>query len=305
MLRRYFSPFLPFILVWLLLIVSDFRSISLVNGIAQLLLFTFVVCIPAWRTGRISYVDIGWPLGVALIGFITLLMADGYTVRKLIVSLAYLFIGLRMGIMAVILWRRGHLSKELPRYTYQRGRWERAGKTNVKLAEQVEVLIQGLANASFLALPAFLIAHNQNPTISPIEIVALILWVGAFVLETVADWQKRRFLLDMKAKGLRRQVCNIGLWRYSRHPNYFAEWLIWTALVIGAPPSWFGLYQQTHIVIWGLLGLTLLYVTRLFYITLVYHTGAVPAEFYSVQKRPDYKAYQEKTNRFFPGPVKK
>ncbi|MEM7335010.1 MAG: DUF1295 domain-containing protein [Chloroflexota bacterium] len=305
MLRRYFSPFLPLILVWLLLIISDFRSISLVNGIAQLLLFTFVVCIPAWQTGRISYVDIGWPLGVALIGFITLLMADGYTGRKLIISAAYLFIGLRMGIMALIMWQQGHLNKELPRYEYQKGRWERAGKTNVKLAAQVEVLIQGLANASFLAIPAFLIAHNQSPTVSPLEIVAIGLWIGAFVLETVADWQKRRFLLDMKAKGLKRQVCTVGLWRYSRHPNYFAEWLVWTALVIGALPSWRALFQQINIVIWILLGCTLLFVSRLFYITLVYHTGAVPAEFYSAQKRPDYKAYQEQTNRFFPGPVKK
>ncbi|MEM7799844.1 MAG: DUF1295 domain-containing protein [Chloroflexota bacterium] len=305
MLRRYLSPLFPFVLVWLLLIISDFRSISLVNGIAQLLLFAFVVCIPAWRTGRISYVDIGWPLGVALIGLITLLLADGYIWRKFAVSFAYLFIGLRMGIVALLMWRRGHLNRELPRYEYQRGRWERAGKTNVKLAAQVEVLMQGLANASFLAVPAFLLAHNPAPTFSPLEIIGALLWIGAFVLESVADGQKRKFLLDMKAKGLKKQVCNVGLWRYSRHPNYFAEWLVWTALVIAALPSWFALFQTTNIIIWGLLGFALLNVSRLLYITLVYHTGAVPAEFYSAQKRPGYKAYQQETNRFFPGPVKK
>ena len=131
------------------------------------------------------------------------------------------------------------------------------------------------------------------------------LWIGAYVLKTVADVQKRNFLLNMKSKGLKRQVCNVGLWRYSRHPNYFAEWLVWTALVIGAIPSWVALYGQMNVVIWALLGLALLFVSRLFYITLVYHTGAVPAEFYSAQKRPGYKAYQETTNRFFPWPVKK
>ena len=66
MLRLYFSPFFPFILGWILLAISGFWQISLVNAVAQLMLFTFVVCIPAWRTGRISFVDIGWPLGCLL-----------------------------------------------------------------------------------------------------------------------------------------------------------------------------------------------------------------------------------------------
>jgi steroid 5-alpha reductase family enzyme len=100
-------------------------------------------------------------------------------------------------------------------------------------------------------------------------------------------------------------VCNVGLWRYSRHPNYFAEWMVWNALVIAAIPSWLARSGQDGSLVWILLGLGLLFVSRIMYYTLVHYTGARPAEYYSVQKRPEYRAYQETTNMFFPGPVKR
>ena len=64
------------------------------------------------------------------------------------------------------------------------------------------------------------------------------------------------------------------------------------------------LYNKESIIVWLLLGLGLLFMSRLMYTTLVYHTGAVPSEYYSAQKRPDYKTYQKTTNIFFPGPKK-
>jgi len=109
----------------------------------------------------------------------------------------------------------------------------------------------------------------------------------------------------MKRLGQKNQVCNVGLWRYSRHPNYFAEWMVWNGLIIASIPSWILIYNQESLIIWVLLGLSLLWTSRLMYMTLVYHTGAVPSEYYSAQKRPEYRSYQEKTNIFFPGPNKK
>ena len=107
------------------------------NGVAQFILFVVVVNTPIWRTGRMSYVDIGWPLGVALIGALTWSLSQGHWLRVAVVSGVYLFIGLRMGLAAVHLWRQGHLKVELPRYEYQKRRWARAKKTNVHLAMQV------------------------------------------------------------------------------------------------------------------------------------------------------------------------
>ena len=108
----------------------------------------------------------------------------------------------------------------------------------------------------------------------------------------------------MKKDGKQRQVCNVGLWKYCRHPNYFAEWMVWNGLIIAAIPSWLSLKGAESEPVWFLLGLGLLMASKLMYSTLVYTTGAVPSEYYSVQKRPDYKEYQQQTNRFFPGPRK-
>jgi len=284
-----------------LFFTDHLSSISLTNGILQLLLFAIVVCLPIWRTGRMSYVDIGWPWGLTVIGVLTWLYGEGDSVRVAIVSIAYILAGSRMGFGALKMWKLGMLKTELPRYEYQKRRWQKAGKKNTALAMQVEAILQGLANASFLAIPAFIIAANPNATISILEIVGIAVWLGAFLMESVADMQKLTFLKNMKKLGEKNKVCNVGLWKYSRHPNYFGEWMVWNGLIIASIPSWIALYQQESIFIWGLLGAGLLFVSRIMYTTLVYHTGAVPAEYYSVQKRPEYKSYQQTTNIFFPG----
>ncbi|MEC8427303.1 MAG: DUF1295 domain-containing protein, partial [Pseudomonadota bacterium] len=160
---KYFSPLTTFVLGWaLLLSLPMFQEISLINGLAQLALFALVVCLPAWKTGRLSYVDIGWPLGLAVIGLMTLLLAEGDTLRKTVVAFVYLFVGLRMGLTALSMLRLGAFDKELPRYLFQRRRWEKHGKTNTMLAIQVDAILQGLANASFLAVPALIIAANPS-----------------------------------------------------------------------------------------------------------------------------------------------
>ena len=301
----YFTPLLPFVAGWLLLLVTEqFFALSLVNGVAQLVLFAFVVCLPTWRTGRMSYVDIGWPWGLTVIGILTWIYGEGDSLRVAIVSIAYIFAGSRMGLGAIKLLISGHLDKELPRYEFQKKRWSKAGKINTALAMQIEAIVQGVANASFLAFPAFIIASNLSEEISIFEIIGIVIWLASFIMESVADAQKLKFLRAMKKSGARNTVCNIGLWQYSRHPNYFAEWMVWNALVIASIPSWLQLYPNMSVIIFVLLGVGLLMTSRIMYVTLVTYTGAVPAEYYSVQKRPAYKDYQQTTNMFFPGPTK-
>ena len=302
---KYFTPLLPFVAGWLLLLVTEqFFALSLVNGVAQLVLFAFVVCLPTWRTGRMSYVDIGWPWGLTVIGILTWIYGEGDSLRVAIVSIAYIFAGSRMGLGAIKLLISGHLDKELPRYEFQKKRWSKAGKTNTALAMQIEAIVQGVANASFLAFPAFIIASNLSEEISIFEIIGIVIWLASFIMESVADAQKLKFLRAMKKSGARNTVCNIGLWQYSRHPNYFAEWMVWNALVIASIPSWLQLYPNMSVIIFVLLGVGLLMTSRIMYVTLVTYTGAVPAEYYSVQKRPAYKDYQQTTNMFFPGLTK-
>mgnify|MGYP006085934475 CR=1 FL=1 len=301
----YFLPLISFTAGFMLLLMTNnLSSVSLINGVLQILLFTLVVCIPIWRTGRMSYVDIGWPWGLVVIGILTWVHGEGNSTRVALVSIAYIFAGSRMGLGALKMWQLGLLKKEFPRYEYQKIRWIQAGKTNTALAMQVDAIWQGMANASFLAIPAFIIATNPSASISVFEVIGMLIWAGSFAMESVADMQKLSFLKVMKKSGLRNQVCNIGLWKYSRHPNYFAEWMVWNGLIIAAIPSWIALYGSESMIVWGLLAVGLLMASRMMFSTLVHHTGAVPSEYYSVQKRPEYKAYQETTNMFFPGPNK-
>ena len=301
--KKYLSPLYPFLFGWaLILYSSSFSNLGLVNGLGQLLLFTLVVCIPIWRTERMSYVDIGWPWGLVLLGLVSYWLSGGYWLRSLVVSAIVILIGLRLGLGALKMWHMGLLKKEFPRYQYQRRRWKKSGKTNVQLALQVDAISQGLANASFLALPVFIIASNTSSKLSGFELAGLIIWGFAFAMETLADIQKLAFLQEMKKQGKQRQVCNVGLWRFCRHPNYFAEWMVWNGLIIAAIPSWWVLQSAESTMVWGLLGAGLLFTSRMMYSTLVHLTGAVPSEYYSARKRPDYITYQQRTHRFFPGP---
>ena len=302
---NYFKPFVPFILCWILLFYSNsFQSIAIINGIGQLILFLFVVCIPIWITKRMSYVDIGWPWGVALIGIIAYCLSNNVTLTKTFMVIAYVLIGSRMGLGALKMWSLGLLNKEFPRYEYQKIRWKKSGKSNEELAMQIEALSQGLANASFLAIPIFLVFASSLTTISFLEIFGFILFALALIFETVADYQKILFLQEMKKLNKRNMVCDVGLWRYTRHPNYFAEWMVWNGLIVASIPSYISLFDSEVFWLWILIGIALLYTSRIMYITLVYLTGAIPSEYYSAQKRPDYKAYQQSTNIFFPGPKK-
>ena len=302
---KYFKPFIPFIACWILLFNSNnFQSVALINGIGQLVLFLFVVCIPIWKTGRMSYVDIGWPWGVALIGLISYCQINTITLSKTLVITAYILIGSRMGLGALKMWSMGLLKKEFPRYEYQKIRWEKSSKTNISLAMQVEALSQGLANASFLAIPIFLISVSPSTQLSALEIIGFTIFILSIVFETIADYQKLKFLKEMKRQNKKNMVCDIGLWKYTRHPNYFAEWMVWNGLIIASIPSYISLFDSETLWLWIMIGVALLYTSRIMFITLVYLTGAVPSEYYSVQKRPAYKAYQQSTNIFFPGPKK-
>jgi steroid 5-alpha reductase family enzyme len=308
----YFRPLFSYIFVLLILLSSSvFHTIGLINALGQAILFTFVVCIPIWKTGRMSYVDIGWPWGLVLLGLISFVFSDGYWLRSLVVSGVVIVIGLRMGFGALKMWQLGLLDREFPRYQYQRILWKEEGKQNTALALQVDAISQGLANASFLALPVFLIASNGSQNFSLIELVGLVIFIIAFTMESIADYQKLAFLTKMKKEGKQKQVCNVGLWKFCRHPNYFAEWMVWNGVLIAAIPSLLVidplsinlLDNNFNDGLWLTLA-CLVYASWAMYKTLVYTTGAVPSEYYSVQKRPGYKEYQQQTNRFFPGPRK-
>ena len=294
---RLFQIILFSLVFYIFFQIENFQKFLLINLISQIFIFLFIVCIPAYFTDRMSYVDIAWPFGLVAIGVISFFCGDGYLLKKSIISMLYIIAGLRMGIGALILLKKGYLNKELPRYSYQRIRWKKKGFINDKFSVQYEILLQCFANATFLAIPAILISNNSSQTFSIIEVIGFLVWVIFFFLEHISDLQKQKFLINAKKNNLKNQVCNVGLWKYTRHPNYFSEWMIWNGLIIASFSSL--LVNNSMIVFLGTTT-SLLYITILMYQTLVFLTGAIPSEHYSLIKRPDYKKYKETTNMFFP-----
>ena len=78
--------------------------------------------------------------------------------------------------------------------------------------------------------------------------------------------------------------------------------MVWNGLIVMTLPSIPHLFEVETLLVAWLSTAALCFVSRLMYVTLVHHTGAKPAEYYSLKKRPEYAAYQAETNRFFPGP---
>lgn len=301
------------------------RSFFVWNGITQLVLFIVVVQIPLFVTGHMVYVDIGWPCGLVLLGVNGLLMGDGYSVRRYIMCGCFLLHGLRMAIGGIILF--GQMSKftyrfkdDLPRYKYARLRWSAVHgmpDSTWWLKAQHDTLQQCYANSVVLACPLALTVYNTQPSLGVVEVTGWAVWGVAWLWENVADVQKTAFLQVCKRQGkqastsekeketLKTSVLGHApwdgkayhLWTLCRHPNYFGEWMAWVGFgVVGL--SSIGSIDSFPLSL-AFVGL-LAFLPRVFYDCLLHWTGAAPAEYFSSQKRPSYRQYQEQTRCFFP-----
>ncbi|KGI77412.1 membrane protein [Oleiagrimonas soli] len=181
------------------------------------------------------------------------------------------------------LFRRVSGEPEDGRYAYLRQHWNDA---------QGKFLAFFLAQAGFtalLSLPFLAAANNATPLPRWALTLALLIWLLSVGGEALADRQLARFRADPAHRGT---TCRAGLWRYSRHPNYFFEWTHWFVyplLAIGSPIGWLA---------WSGPVLMLLFLYRL--------TGIPYTEAQALRSRgDDYRAYQRSTSAFIPWPPKK
>jgi len=129
----YLAPFVA------LVMSEKFFEPTLFNSAVQFVLFFFIAMIPGCVTGRISYVDIAWPVGIAVIGGLTIAFATGTLWRRITIGVIYLFIGGRMSLGAFTLLGKGFFSREFPRYNYRKLVWKAHGVTSTGFELQVEV----------------------------------------------------------------------------------------------------------------------------------------------------------------------
>ena len=170
--------------------------------------------------------------------------------RPKLIMIAYLVSGLRMALGATLLFLTGRLQQEFPRYLYLREIiWAKKGITDessfdFKISMQKDILVQCLCNMGALCMPMMIQGFGYNSEeLTYLEIFGWILWYFSIMFEHTADRQKKRFIKDCKEKNIKNAVCDVGLWRYSRHPNYFGEWMVWNSLIITSLPSLLASWQ--------------------------------------------------------------
>ncbi|KAL4497902.1 hypothetical protein ABPG72_014759 [Tetrahymena utriculariae] len=273
------------------------------NLIVQLCIFIPVACIPAFLTKKMWFVDIAWPCGLTAIAVqILFFFPAPSTWHRTFIGVCYLFQGGRMFLGALGMVFRGVWSlqkPDLPRYQYAKDKFAKKGM-NLDLNIQIDVLTQCFANIVTLNLPAFVIGLNPDNNIHFVEVILMVLWLTSLYLENKADMTKKAWLVKSTPQDRTTKVCDVGMWSWCRHPNYFFEWMTWIIYVsMSLFHIWFyGL--GLSVAIKSLISLQLLFIPVVMYNCLVYWTGAKPAEHFSVQKRPGYAKYIETTPCFFP-----
>jgi len=250
----------------------------ILSALAGLCLLFAGLYLVARRIDNYGIVDIAWSYAFAALALGYALLAPGWPVRRgLIATMATLW-SLRLG---THLYRRvmGHHPVEDGRYVQLRKDWAANFAPKMFGFFQLQAVSVVLLGVAF-----FIVSLNPAPQFHPLEIAGAALWLLALAGETLADRQLAAFKHDPARKG---QVCAVGLWHYSRHPNYFFEWLIWVAyfvFALASPHGWVAFVGPASI---------------LFLLLRV--TGIPLTEEQSLRSKGDvYRRYQQTTSAFVP-----
>jgi steroid 5-alpha reductase family enzyme len=247
-------------------------GISLTGGL--------VLWLASLRREDASIADIAWGPGFAVLSWLYLLRTGPIDGRAWLVAALVTVWGFRLG---AHIWWRGRGRGEDRRYAAMRRRHGSA----FPVRSLFTVFFLQAALLALLSHP-HLVAIYRPAAWSPWGVAGLALWTIGFGLEAVADAQLLRF---QRRPGHEHRVLDSGLWRYSRHPNYFGEALLWWGYGLLALP-----HPRGGFALWSPLVMTLL---------LVKGSGVPLLEAGIEERRPGYRRYVETTSAFVPWPPRK
>ncbi len=253
-----------------------------VNSLWPVAVFAVALMLFIWllalRINNLGIVDIAWSYAFAPVAIFFAATTHGDPTRRwLIAGMATLW-SVRLGTHLYVRVM-GHHPHEDVRYAEMRAKWKNNFKPQVLFFFQMQAVLIVLLSTPFL-----IACLNKHPGISPLEWLGASVWLAAVAGESVADWQLKRFRSRPENKG---KICQMGLWNYSRHPNYFFEWLVWVGFFLFAWDSPFGCFT------------VLCPALMLFFLLRV--TGIPLTEQLSVKSKGDaYREYQRTTSAFVP-----
>ena len=229
------------------------------------------------RTGDAGIVDVAWTGGLGVLAvYFAAAFGGGVAARRWIVALLVTIWATRL--LAYLLRDRILKGEEDGRYQTLRERWGSKAQRNLFIFFQAQAAL-----AALLALH-FLLAMSSTRPLGVWDLAGVAVWAVSILGESIADRQLERFRSDPANRG---RTCRTGLWRYSRHPNYFFEWVHWLAYIpiaLGAS-LWPASFVAPAVM--------LFFMTRI--------TGIPATEAQALKSRgDDYRLYQQETSAFFP-----
>ena len=258
---------------------GEFLAASAVAAatVVALVLITWLV---GKSLGRFNVIDVAWGLGFVVVAWVAFVLSDGHgdDTRRLLVALLVTAWGGRLA--AYIAWRsRGH--GEDPRYAAMlEGHADPARRAlGIFLTQAVAIW--------FVSLPVQ-VAMFEPSGPGALLYLGTAVWAVGFAFESIGDRQLARFRADPANRG---NVMDRGLWRFTRHPNYFGDACVWWGLYLIAAQQWVG-------------ALTILSPLVMTW-TLTRKTGKPLLEAGMAERRPGYAGYVRRTSGFFPWPPKR
>lgn len=251
--------------------------LSFVTGWIPLAFLMFGLYLAHLRTRNAAIVDVGWALSLPILA-LWHAWRPGVGGSGWLIAVLTTIWGLRLA--GYLFVSRVMVSHEDGRYSDLRRAWGPSAGWKFFVFFQAQAVL-----AVILSLPMWLAARSGRAIGVP-EVTATALWVVALAGETIADRQLARFRSEAVNRG---RVCATGLWAYSRHPNYFFEWLVWVSYAVfvsAAPFGWLA---------WTAPALMLYFLFRV--------TGIPATEAQALRSRGEaYRRYQETTSVFVPWP---
>ena len=252
---------------------------SLILGTGLMVWFFTMTWWLSRKLDNYSFVDVAWSYGLALLAPYYFLLTYGNGTRRLLALTMALGWSLRLGTHLLVRIARHHPQEDV-RYQVLRKKWAGNG-LGIKFffffqAQALLILL--------LSVPVLLAMRHDAPRIAVVEWIGFAVWAAGVLGEALSDWQMKQFKASPANKG---KVCDVGLWRYSRHPNYFFESVTWVGFWLFAcasPWGWVTVYAPL---------LILYFLLRV--------TGIPLTEKCSLESRGDaYREYQRTTSAFFP-----
>lgn len=229
------------------------------------------------RTKNATIVDLGWTGGIGVLSALYALLAGGDPARRALVgTMGFIWAG---RLLLHLLFDRIGGKTEDGRYQDLRKRWGEKAQRNFFVFFQAQAFL-----AVLFAVPFLVVAFNRTEGLCLWDYFGSVVWLIAVPGEAASDYQLHRFRKDRMNEG---KTCRDGLWKYSRHPNYFFEWLHWWSYVFMAIGTFW---------VWLNLAFPMVMLFFLFNVT-----GIPETEAQALRSRgEDYRRYQETTSVFIP-----